>query len=280
MQVGLNIPTTLRIAPSLLQDVADLGFDVVRTDVPPSGDLDGFVSDYDGAAVIPLFLLHDISRNQPLLDSAIPRLGNRFMVQIFNEPPGLDHVNISEYTSGIVLVHSDCRARGFTGPILMGGLANPGRDNHDWLNTALEAMPHDIVVDEHRYSYKTQDEWGRPWPFYRSRDQEAQGLRLLAGTRDVSLTETGWHTAEETSGWGPFSQTIRLTDEQARDNLVRDFQLYEQAGYSLVCVYQLNDGVPDTAGNRFGIRRPNPDGSWTWKPQASCVKIWKAAGGS
>ncbi len=287
MKIGLNIPTTYRIASQLLQEIAGFGFEVIRTDVPPEGPLDQFVGDYASVpGLIPLFLLHNPARNEPLLDVALDRIGHDgFMIQVYNEPPGMDHVNLSEYIKGILDVHRDCRARGFTGPILMGGLANPSLSNRDWLKTALEVMPQDVVVDEHRYSYKTQDDWRRPWPPFVDRQQEATSLAQIAGSRAMSLTETGWHTAAEMVGLSiepdgpdpdPFPDlvlpyTIRLTDEQCRDNLVKDFMLYSLAGYDLLCVYQLNDGEPDTAQSRYGIRRL--DGSW--KPQASAVKIWR-----
>ena len=138
----------------------------------------------------------------------------------------------------------------------MGGLANPSVANREWLKTALKVMPQDVWVDEHRYSYKTQDAWNRPGPPFADRRQEATSLAQIAGSRVLSLTETGWHTAEEMVGLSiepdgpdpdPFPDlvlphTTRLTDVQCRDNLVKDFSLYQLAGYDLLCVYQLNDG--------------------------------------
>jgi hypothetical protein len=194
------------------------------------------------------------------------------MVQIFNEPPSMDHVDLNGYIDGILRVHADCRQRGFTGPILMGGLGNPGATNREWLRRALKVMPTDVVVDEHRYAYKTQDDWNRAWPPFNCRIDEASSLKMMAGPHYVAITETGWHTAEEQVG---LFRKHRLTDEQCRDNFIRDLDLYERAGYSLVCWFQINDGPNDTWGERQGIRRV--DG--TWKPQAQAVRFWKDAGG-
>lgn len=278
MKVGLNVPTTYRIAQTLLNDIAGFGFDHVRVDVPPSGDLRPFVEDYVGAAVRPLFLLHDVSRNEPLLDVALPYGTGWFDLQVWNEPPTMDKIDLATYIQGIQIVWQDSRTRGFAGDLLMGGMANPDRENREWIRLALQSMPTldqdpNLVVDEHRYAYKTQDDWSRPWPPHATRENEIRTFTDLARGRGTARTEIGWHTAQEQIGFQPF----QLTDEQATQNYVKDFSLYDSLGVDRVTVFQLNDGPNDTWGNRQGIRY-YPDGPW--KPQAEAVKIWRSLHGS
>lgn len=269
MIVGLNIPTTYRIAQSLLEEIAGFGFTHVRLDVPATELIEDFVRDYCEAPVTPLFTLHDVALNEPLLDAAIPLLGDSgFWVQVFN--PDLErgvNLTLPVYIAGIQAVHHDCRARGFRGPILMGGTANPDASNRSWLSSAVLSMPPDVMVDEHRYAYKTQDYWARPWPRYTDRVDENRTLKRLAAGRDIVRTEIGWHTAVEQLGLG----TTQLTDEEATQNYIQDFALYEADGFAAVFVFQLNDGPGDSWGEKQGIR--TFDGRW--KPQAQAVQRWR-----
>lgn len=270
MIVGLNIPTTYRIAQSLLSEIAGFGFTHVRLDVPERSLIDDFVRDYCEAPVIPLFILHDVALNEPLLDAALPLLGESgFWLQVFN--PDLErgrNLTLPIYIDGILAVHHDCRARGFRGPILMGGTANPDASNRSWLSSAVLSMPPDVWVDEHRYAYKTQDDWSRPWPRYTSRSDENRTLRTLAGGRGIVRTEIGWHTAVEQIG---LLGSTQLTDEEATANYVKDFTLYEADGLEAVFVFQLNDGPGDSWGERQGIRTFEGQ----WKPQAHAVHRWR-----
>lgn len=275
MIIGLNIPTTYRIGRDLLTEIAGFGFTHVRVDVPPTvGDIAPCVSDYIGAPVVPCFLLHDVGLNATLLDAALNVLPN-FWLQVWNEPPGMDRIDLPTYTQGILAVHHDARARGFTGPILMGGLANPGAENRAWLSEALLSMPADVWVDEHRYAYKAQDDWARPWPRYATRSEENRTLRTLAGGRPCVRTEIGWHTAVEHLGLGPFGKETQLSDQQATQNYVKDLRLYESDGLEAVFVFQLNDGPTEEWSDRQGIRTYNTN---QWKPQAQSVRLFR--GGS
>lgn len=285
MQAGLNAGFGTPLGRELLSGLANLGVDVIRQDVPATGDLTPIVEDFvgfPGFSIRPLFLLHEVARNEPLLDVALRFGSSWFDLEVFNEPgpqSNMDRVTFRQYVAGIAAVHHDCRARGFTGRILAGAPGNIEREGFAWLAEAMPMLPRDLVMAFHRYPYKTQDDRTRPAPPFSSRLAELDALHRIADGREIACTEFGYHTATEVKGALWWAKRFQMTDEQVREALVAELRLYASGGCAMACVYQLNDGPIDPATGqpddfyraRFGIRRS--DG--TWKPAARCFREWR-----
>lgn len=275
MKAGVNIGFGDLIGSAGLTRCELFGVELARQDVHPTNDLAPYVQEFVGRKVRPIFLLHDVARAEPLLDVALPTLGaGGFDIEIFNEPPGMDRVNQTEYVQGINAVHHDARARGFTGRIISGALANLGRDNIAWYRACWPQLPADVTLGFHRYSYKTQTDRLRPWPLFSSREDEIAKLRTIGDGRDLAVTEFGYHTAEETEGFWIFSKPTRLTDEQCRDYLTLDLRLYAANGVVYAIVYQARDGNTDDYLGRYGTLY---DQNGSAKPQAMAFAFWREA---
>lgn len=271
MRIGVTAGFGAPIGTLQLGQMSAIGIEVVRQDVPATGDLRPLVEDFVAAPVRPLFLLGDPARNEPLLDLALRLLGpDGFDLQVYNEPGLFFHGSLTDYTVGIGLVYRDARLRGFRGAILAGGVANLGTDNLRWLRAAVPALPTDVVIDFHRYSYKTQSQ-SRPWPGFASRDAELETVRQIAAGRPVACTEFGYHTAEEESGFLWWRRRTRATDDQVRAWLAADLALFSSHGLTLACIYQWGDGPTDSWINRFGLRDP----SGYLKPSARAIADWR-----
>lgn len=280
MRAGLNAGFGLPLGQGLIRQLADLGVETVRQDVP-EGDLSEIVGEWGGNPIRPIFLLHDIARNEPLLDLALPRLGpDSFDVEVFNEPPGLDHVSFEQYVAGVNAVHRDCRARGFAGRVIAGAQANLSASCLDWTRRAVPMFPPDVDIAYHRYSPAPQ-EWSKPWPPFVDREDELNELHLLADGRDLCCTEFGAHTATEQTGYLWWKRTYQLTDEQVHDYALDELRLLAAHDVVIACVFQLNDGPIDAATGqpadfyeaRYGIRRT--DAAQTWKPVARVFTEWR-----
>jgi hypothetical protein len=258
-----------------LPEVKSLGFDGVRLDV--EGDIPSLVNHFIGSGVRPLFLLHDVALNEPLLDVALQAGNDWFDIEVFNEPPGMDKVNLSQYVAGINAVNHDARARGFKGRIIAGAKANPSQESMAWYEEAVPQLPDNVVVAFHRYSYKTQTDPSRPWPPFSSRQAEVAEMFKVSMGRKVAITEFGYHTAEEVEtkfSWKfPFYKSVktRLTDQQVLDFLVSDLKLYESMGVGLVAIYQWRDGHTDDYLGRYGLHDVNEH----VKLQSQAVIQWR-----
>ena len=95
-----------------------------------------------------------------------------------------------------------------------------------------------------------------PHPGFANRDAEWVRLQSIAAGRPVACTEFGHHTANRRYLFlGFIPRRKRLSDEEVAEHIVFDLTYFRDRGSLLAAVYQLNDGLTDTAIDRYGIRR-------------------------
>jgi len=260
-----------------IEQAAREGFDGIRCDESNGRTAAENVSLFVHQPMRPIFLLHDVTQSQPLLDALLPVQDHLLdpAIEIFNE---LEEGKVTEdiYVDGIAAVYHDARSRGFTGRIIAGGLMNLSRDSLDFYAHVLPRLPADrglqgLTVGFHDYPYGTQQGPRKTWPGTGSPDKAIDTLVGLAKGRDIANTEVGWHTADEEDGFFVWKRTVRLTDEQAYDKLVTDLRRYDARGFIvLTVVFQWRDGGEDFRG-QFGLH--TADGQP--KRQLDAVKDWR-----
>jgi len=257
----------------------ELRIDAVRCDVTDATNYPSLVARFLESTIQPLFMIRDVSKAAALMDAALPT-PLQWGLEVFNEP-NINAISVDTYVAGVNQVFSDARSRGFQGRVYAGAIANLNVEGIDYLRRAEPRLSPGIAIAIHRYQPGTQtDLFGKSrravaWTPFASREAELETVRQIIGDRHLAVTEFGYHTATEEIGWFK----VRLTDDQARDNLVADFQFYEANGPELVIVYQWNDG-PIVSGtnepidqfmHRFGITKE--DG--TVKPQADAFRLFR-----
>jgi hypothetical protein len=270
-------------------EAVSLGLDGLR--VETDGSWDDLLRPLVGVPLGFIFLLHDIAKNEPLLD-AMDRTGfdpSRSFVEPFNE---LEKGQVTEriYIDGVNAVYRDCKARGFLDRglrIISGGLANLSMGSQGFYRRVVPELEPDVIIGAHSYPHGTQEHREQTyWPGYDSLEDQLDSFLAICAGRPAFITEAGWHTAEETQGWqvrpdgpdpDPFPditppRKIRLTDEQVYQYLVADLQLWASRPQILgAVVYQWRDGLTDTYIDRFGLH--TSDGAP--KRQLDAVRDWR-----
>jgi len=287
MFVGLNQGFGELIGAERLQRDNDYAVDIVRQDIPHevSPKLEALVDEFAGSrSPRPMFLIHDFHMIVPtlltIMANAVVSVRPTF-VQMWNEPPSLDRITEAQYVEGINLLYQHAKEVGYRGAIVAGGLGNIDRDNRAYYERVIPQLPRDIIIDFHRYSYKTQLDRLRPWPGFKQRVDEINWMLSVAGGRYIALTEgASYHNQPETLG--PWDRVLdyyrtgkfppadsQLTNEQILDYTVADLNLYRAMGVSLVVLYQENDGSEGLGYGYF------TDGKGNLKPQRNAIRIHK-----
>lgn len=253
------------------------GFEGIRCDNSNGRSEPELVPLFVDQPIRPLFLLHDAAMIHPLLDVLLP-VQDRLLepgIEIYNELEG-GRVTPTIYVDGITAIYHDARARGFSGRIVAGGLANLSRESLDFYGRVLPLLPaargaEGLTVGFHDYPYGVQAGGRKTWPGTGSPDEAIQELIRLANGRDVANTEFGWHTFPEEAGVFIWKKTVQLTDEQAYEALVTDLRRYETHGVVLAVIFQWRDGLDDNFLSRFGLHTAEGQP----KRQLNAVRDWR-----
>lgn len=188
-------------------------------------------------------------------------------LELQNEPD-LAGTPPEEMADRCLLAYEELRRGGFTGRILGGTVMNLHRDGLDYLKAMRWShLPSDLLLAVHRYAPRNQPGASH----LGSLRQEIEAAMTLTGRMAPSITEFGYHTAQQSAAWSakpPFYQhAFRLTNEQAAAAIVHDLAVYESCGCPRADVFQWNNGVPvndEDYEALYGVRNVSGD----WLPQA------------
>jgi hypothetical protein len=286
LRVGINAGFGSPIAHEFA-DLKAYGFAVVRQDlfaVDPA-QAPALVTEFVGAPVTPLFLIggghiqhpDGLARLEPhelaawtttVVQTAQAAGLTEYAIEIGNEPD-IAHPGYSEhpedFAEAVRQCHEAARGNGFTGAIVIGGIANLNDRGFDYLERVLDvaALPlDDLVVGFHRYP-ETGHGPLKPHDRFGSRQDEWRAFRAIVGHCRCACTEFGYHTAP--------ARPFTLSDQDVAGAVDWDLDFYEEGLVHLACLYQLNDGPGDSYLDRYGVR--TLDG--TWKPVAVVVENWE-----
>jgi hypothetical protein len=147
-----------------------------------------------------------------------------------------------------------------------GALSNFSASAFAYLEQILPGLPAECGITMHWYP----DRWAirGPRPGFESRAAEVLALTSRIGSRPWGISETGWHTAPQSSGWWIFKQRWQWTDVQVRDVIRAELAWWQSRGAAFAVIFQINCGPTNTFIDRFGIR--NFAGQWL--PQAGAFK--------
>ena len=257
-------------APDLML-IERLGWEGIRQDVPDPDVADLLVRNALGSGLSAIFVLpmanptlcqetaHAVARaavELGLADHAVLEAGNEEDLRgkrWANDPYGWSM--LVQDVSSIAWDHNNALR------VVSGGVSSLSKDAMRWLERSkVREVP--AYIGYHQYRETGPRE---PLSGYRSREDEFNRLRDVAGGQGFWCTECGWHTSQRKKGWWIWSRTWSYTDEQVADFLREEIELNHNAGAHAFVTYQLNDGPdPNNDQDRFGIRRT--DGSL--KPSA------------
>lgn len=190
----------------------------------------------------------------------------RLDVEVQNEPDiGTDNNGVpmapSAYAAMVFEVKAWANARRAAGQAIRvwaGAVSNLHARGFSFLRAAIPLLPDGVGISAHWYAPAGTDM--RAGHDHLSRQQEVDTLKALAGDRPWAITESGWHTAQQSKGWWIFKRRWRWTDAQVAACVAVETEFWRAQGASLFVLYQLNDGLNDTPLERYGVRRV--DGSW------------------
>ena len=251
-----------------------LGVDMIRTDVPPApDDLRAFVRPLVTSPLDYVFILHDVARNEVLLDAMRDEGFNtaHALIEPFNEREK-GAVTPWIMVDAITALYRDCTARGFEGRIVASGDSALKRDAMRFYQAVAPRLPSDCIVAFHDYPWKTQP-LHRPWPPYTSHEMAlATFLDAIEG-RPAACSEFGFHMAEEieTNLQGEVVYQGRLSESQVYTFLIEYFRRYARFGLQFAVAYQWRDGDTDDAMGRFGIHTA----AGVRKRQAAALSDWR-----
>lgn len=301
MQIYLNAGFGEKVGLGLVRSLIERGYDGIRQDIPlgaPEGHVSRLLKELDlaGTAAIVIvggwmewrdgrsvqsFKSGQIHTREAIefVDLVAGKLSEldlrkRTWLEVGNEPDITDQFSedpdafaayYSMLSTKAVQICPELERR-----CVVGGVSNlRKKGGFKYLRKLLEdgKVNSNAVVGLHPYrpeaaAWDPFDDWARL-------NDAVWELRQRLDGRRFTVTEMGWHTAEQRRrklfGRG---DAFRWTDGDVRNFYLweRDFWLKE--GAPTFTWYQLNDGPEDTSEQRFGIRFA--DG--TWKPVADAVK--------
>jgi hypothetical protein len=250
-------------------EVSDLAFDGVRTDVPPTGDLRAFIEPLVGVPLDFCFILHDIARNEPLLD-AMHETGfdtTRTFIEPFNEREQ-GRVTPQIMIEAIKTLYNDCYARDFRGRIVASGDSNLDDPSIRFYRAICPKLPSDCIIAFHDYPRGTQPEH-KAWHRTHERDIELF-LDCLKGAQVPACSEFGFHMAEESDRGKP----VRLAEGDVYCIVYEYLRRHARYNLLFTTIYQFRDGPGESYLDRFGLHAATGER----KRQSYVVGDWKAEG--
>ena len=256
LQAGFGDP----IGAPLLTELRARGVQMVRLDMQPVTSPAAFAALIDEALVAGLRPLLIIRPDQ----AAWMPVGPALDVEVLNEPD-LAGWGAADYAATITDVW---RVLGGRHRLWTGGVSNCTSKTLVWLLQVLQRLPVDIGASVHRYP-KNGATPSAPQEGFKTRTAEMDYLLRVVGGRPWGVSEVGYHTAEQRTGWWFWTRRWHWTDTQVAAFVASELTWWKHAGAAFCVVYQINDDLGDTnPADRFGIRRR--DGSW--KPVADVFR--------
>lgn len=249
------------LPPSDLSLIRSLGYVGVRQDVPTAESAPLLVSNLLESGLIGIFVIpvanegtcqeisHAVSRRASELgksDMAILEAGNEEDLKgkrWANDPMGW-----ASLVADVVFI---ARSHNPALRVVSGGVSSLSKHAMGWL---YKSRVRDVVasVGYHQYRHTPPS---TPLDGYSSRLDEFLSLREASGDCDTWMTETGWHTAKQSSGHWPCKKTWSYTDAEVAQFLRAEIEFNDNVGAQCFVTYQLNDGPdPSNGQDRFGIR--------------------------
>ena len=238
MILGINCTTVAPLSRGELEWFQNTRtVESVRFNVPATeAEIVAFLDAYVGMRIRPL-LLFDTVEKHPLapiaIQAAIDRLGLAgFDVESVNEWRNQDGRPTLERTiTAAQILYHVARAAGHTGAVLAPSIMNldKDRDIPDFRAFA-EALPDDCTLNVHRYAPKSRLRPPRlsdPWPPARSRAEEFDLLRSIAGAHPIAFTEFG---ENEHVKYFFDLLTATNTPEKVKADLIEELRLLEAQG--------------------------------------------------
>jgi len=237
--------------------------------VPPTGDLQSFIAPLVGVPLDFCFILHDIARNEVLLNAiaATDFDTSRTFIEPFNEREQ-GRVTPEIMIESVNMLYHDCYARGFQGRIVASGDSNLDDPALRFYRKICPNLPADCVIAFHDYPRGTQPEH-KPWHRTHERDIE-MFLDCLKGAQTPACSEFGFHMAEEDDRGTP----VRLAESDVYCILTEYLRRHAKYNLLFTTIYQFRDGAGDDYLSKFGVHAV--DGSR--KRQAYAVGDWKLEG--
>jgi len=244
-----------------LELVRSLGFSGIRQNVPTAGRAAELVDNVLDAGLSAIFIVpvEDEGACQAVAHAVAERavgrgLAHQAVLEVGNEEDLRAKRWAKDPTGWAALVRDVASiAWGHGGSalrVVSGGVSSVSRTALGWLaRSRVREIP--VAIGYHQYRSTPP---GEPLDGYDSRGAEFEALRAAAAGRDLWCTESGWHTAPRSSGWGPFKRTWAYTDEQVLDFMTAEAVMNARAGALCFVQYQLADGPTASDQDCFGIR--------------------------
>lgn len=250
-----------RVAPELLQRLAALGVDGIRSDFQQTASESTMEQLYDAdhVGLSVLGIVRDLSQ--------LAAFDSGDSVEIRNEPntPTNELLTPSQYIAVAAPLVTECLDRGIRPWI--GSVFN-GKGSFEYLNAVMGGYnwPLEVGVTWHRYPQG--EDPTVPMPGFGSRESEAQHLVSLIGQRPFAISEFGYWTSPRCKKFLWWTYGCRSwSDQQVLDYVRWEFAFWERMGAEFCALYQVNDGA-DTRikEHTFGIRRYDLLDPYRWKP--------------
>jgi hypothetical protein len=278
MDYGLkgNVDQTLGM------EVRKLGFTMARFDL--EADMEARITGAQAAGLRPFVIVFDPATLGPWARGVDIEFGNEpdgpvckadwQAVGMWDE--SANRVDPRIYAEHVPPFVEACRSHG--AQPWVGAVSNTTTMALDWLRTMLSwPIDDEIGVTVHRYHPPVPQGWQTPHQGYRTRDDETAAIKAIVGAKRWGCSEFGYHTAPQLRrtwlpSWWP-GNAWAWTDAQVAANVIGEWDFWRAASAEFAVLYQINDGVENTAENRFGIRYYNDQDPFDWKPSAKTIAV-------
>ena len=248
LQVGFGSP----IGADLLADLRERGVQMARLDcqgVQSADDMAHLTAEVLAADLCPLLII------RPDQAAWWPP-GAEIDIEILNEPD-LNNTTPMDYATSVQRVCGTIPA-GYR--LWAGAISNLDLDSLAWLKASIRYWPESVGVSVHRYP----PNGARPEQAHKgfgSRTHEVARLKAMIGARPWGVSEVGYHTGEQSTGWWFWRKRWHWTPDQVAEFMRWEGAFFDAQGAAFCCAYQINSGQTDHYLDQFGWR--TVDGAWT-----------------
>jgi hypothetical protein len=177
-------------------------------------------------------------------------------------PPARGVIQPADYRASLNMAWAECERRGLY--LWAGSFSNLNRDGQAYAAACrIDTWPAGVNVSFHRYPHE--DSYLTPHVGFRNRDAEMASFKAMTGARLIACSEFGYHTGPRPRYRTIFGFRVRVgttswSDAYVAEAVAWEWDFWERHGCLGAVLYQLNDGLSNTAMDRYGIRRL--DGSY------------------
>lgn len=260
MKTGLQVGFGSWIGSDLLKDLKSFGVEMIRCDmqnVVCAADLTNLIDEVMLVGLTPLVII------RPEQAKWIPE-GEELDVEILNEPD-LRKIDPSVYAAAVNHVCWDLDA---SHRIWAGAISNLNIPSLEWLRKSISSWPSRVNVSVHRYPPNGAGP-SKANAGMQTRKRECAILRNMCLQRKWGVSEFGYHTGEQTSGWWLWKKRWHWLDTEIAAFVRTEIEFFRNEGAQFACLYQINDGPSEVFVDHFGIRYQ--DG--TWKPVVKALGV-------